>query len=154
MPRQVICRWHALGKYQPCRAHSSGLRFPAQVVRGNGIVLQQPQHTALDALQDAHPAIEHLGSDLERVVEAAEHEALRRQAQFRTGELPVSNTPSAIVGLIAVRQRNDLLLIEASALLWNENPVSDDVVEVRGTERTGIAQIVHLDRSGPVREYL
>jgi hypothetical protein len=42
------------------------------------VVLQQPKDTALHSLQDAHPAIEGVGRNLEVVVEAAEDKPIGR----------------------------------------------------------------------------
>ena len=46
---------------------------------------RQPQHAALDRAEQAHPDVEHVGRDLEAVVEAAEDEVrVCGQARFRT----------------------------------------------------------------------
>jgi len=67
-------------EHQAAGGDAARLGMAAEIVRRGGIVMQQPQHAALDPAQQPHPGIEHRRPDLVAVVERAEHEAARRQA--------------------------------------------------------------------------
>ena len=57
-----------------------------------------------------HPAIEHIRRDLVAVVEAAEHEAVVRQAEFRPRRIGASAMVRLrVVDLVGIRQIGDLL---------------------------------------------
>ena len=59
------------------RGIDAALRGLFPEVAGRGLVgLEQPQHAAVDLLEDRHPRVELLRRDLEAVVEAAEHESV------------------------------------------------------------------------------
>ena len=79
-------------------------RLAPQVARRRRVVLEQPQHAALDAREQPHPDVEHRRRDLVVVVEAAEHEARLRQARLRARRRRRGDGAPAVVGLVAVGQ--------------------------------------------------
>ena len=57
-----------------------------------------------------------------------------------------------VIHLIGVRQIDDLFRIELLAPLRDEYVIGDDIVHIRGAERTGITQEIDLDRRAAVGE--
>src|SRR5581483_9398458 len=96
-------------RFDPARS-----RFPDQIVGCRAMIGEQPQHAAIDGLEDTHPAVENIGRDLVAAVEAAEYETALRQPELAAGEGALGNRPPGIVDEIAVRQRDDLLGPEAT----------------------------------------
>ena len=72
-------------EHQAVGRDAARLGMAAQVVRRSGIVLQQPQHAALDLAQQTHPDVEHRRPDLVAVVERAEDEAALAASPPRRG---------------------------------------------------------------------
>src|SRR5262249_45264079 len=75
--------------------------------------LQQPEDAARNLLQDTHPDVEDEGLELVVVVEAAIDEAFFRQPTIGTVDRRLVDGLVAVVHLIAIRQINELLAVEA-----------------------------------------
>ena len=144
LARQVFGHGHAGCQHQPRRVHTRRLRAGAQVGGGLGVVLQQPQHAAGSALQQAHPHGKHRRADLVVVVEAAEHKTLLGQAGLSPAGRGGRYGALAVVDLVAVRQAHDVLGVEAFTARRRDGGVAHDVVDVGRTHGAREAQVVHL----------
>ncbi len=152
MAREVLGQSDARREVQAFRHDAMGRRRGAQVGGGGVVVLQQPQHAAVDAGQDAHPRRERGRHDLVGVVEAREHHRIRRQAQLGArGQRGDRAAP--IVGLVAVRQVQHVLDVRALLAFGNHVRVGDDRVQVGRAQRAREAEVVHLHRRRPAREH-
>src|SRR5262249_44300351 len=85
MPRQVILGLLARRKYQTPWTDTARQPLFPQVLFRRRIVAQQPQHAAVDRLQQPHPYVKHLRRDLPIVVERTEDKAQFRQTDLRSG---------------------------------------------------------------------
>src|SRR5712692_5629374 len=83
MPREMFGQLHMGCENQPAPVNASFLRFTAQIARGLRIVLQQPEHAAVNVFEESYPDLENLRRDLAGVVEAAKHQALSGQPCLR-----------------------------------------------------------------------
>src|SRR6516165_8022764 len=130
------------------------LRFLAQVTLRTLVVAQQPQHAALDLMQQPHPDTEHVRCDLPAVIEAAEDKARLRQSGLLPSWRQLRNPPFAVVDLIAIRQVDDLISVERLMLEGRYRLVSNDVVKLARAQRSWRAGIIHLNRRGTQSENL
>ena len=152
VPRQVVCDRHTARKHDTRGVETARRGLPAQVGLGFRIVLQQPEHAVGHPPEDSHPAIEHRRHDLVVVVEAAKDESILRQSQHRPVEDGFGDAPLAVIGLIAIRQINHLLLVAGPVSFRNHPPVRDDIVHVSCAHGAGETEIVHLDRGRAPRK--
>ena len=93
-----------------CRAPSAAAR---RLARGGVVVLQQPQHAAVDRGEDAHPRRERRRRDLVGVVEAREHERPSSGRPCAARVVARADRALAVVGLVAVRQAHHALDVRA-----------------------------------------
>ena len=76
---EMLFERDALREHQTSRIDGSRGGLSAKVVLGGGVVAQQPQHTSLDVIEEAHPDFEHRRRNLVAMIEATEHEPALRQ---------------------------------------------------------------------------
>jgi protease-4 len=150
--RQVLRVGPALGKHQPLGRHAARLRLGAQVLARRLAVAQQPQHGLRQRVQQAHPAVEHPGVDLVRVVQAAEHEAVPGQAQFGARGGVGGDGARIVVGLERVGQAHDVLGKGVGLVAGRDPAVAEDVVHLGHARGAGIARVLHLDGRRPPRQ--
>ena len=132
--------------------NSSFLRLAAQVVRGVGRGLQQPQHAAGHFNEQPAPQIERLGGDLVALVEAAKHKAGGRQSCSHSRRA-VADDALAVVGLIAVGHQRERLAVMGRVRERGDDRVPDEVVgEARMPQRAGVTEPAHLHRGRPQGE--
>ena len=149
---QVLGQWQAAGKDQAVARHTALLGLGAQVIGTKAVPLQQPEHTAGDPLQQAHPDIKDLGGDFVVVVEAAEDEAVLRQAQLAPGEGERADGAPAVVHLVGVGQVGDLFAVTRAVVRRDEDRVGYQVIDVRGPGGARVAEVMGLHRGEPVGE--
>ncbi|MNZ58507.1 hypothetical protein D3C78_765190 [compost metagenome] len=87
---------HTGGKNQPLRIDAISLRLITQVALRRFVEFHQPQHTAFDFLQQAHPDGEDLRRNLVVMVERTEDETTFRQTALRTRRRALRHTQLAI----------------------------------------------------------
>lgn len=80
--REISCVICERRENEAVRRYSARDSFLDEVCLCGGVAFEQPKDATLDLAEQAHPDVEHLGRDLEGVVEAAEHEAARGQADI------------------------------------------------------------------------
>ena len=149
--RQVVLESQYAAEHEPlgCYAESGG---PAtEVAFHRGRAGEKEQHAARHRGQNSHPAGEGLGGDLPARVEAAEHEALRRQAELGAGEGPVRDHALRVIRLIA-RQIGDLFRVVRPRLRRYDDRVGDQIVHEVAAHAAEIADVTHLHWSRAQRE--
>ncbi len=82
---------HPSRENQALRCDPAGVRLGLQIGDCRRMVDPQPEDAVRDCCKNAHPDIENVGGDLERVVEAAEYEAVRWQAEFGSRQGAIGN---------------------------------------------------------------
>ena len=143
-PGEVVLARAAPREDQPLRREADRRRFAAQAVDGLVFLGQQPQHGVRHARQDPAPGAEHGRGQLGRVVEAAQHDRARRQAE----RAPVGRggpRSLAIVGLVG-RQHQQAFVEAGAGVGVDEARVRDEVVVGARARRAEIAQVEHLHR--------
>jgi exosome complex RNA-binding protein Rrp4 len=75
-PRKMLVGGANKGrKYDPFAGDSLILRRALEIANGWRVHLRQPKHAVLDAGEQPHPEVKHLGRDLVEIVEGGEDEA-------------------------------------------------------------------------------
>ncbi len=152
-PREMIVE---VGKerreHQATRADALFLSFDHEVAARGVVGLGEPQHAAVDGLEQPHPHREDLRCEFVAVVEAAEDDARFRQARFRAAERPIGHSPSCVAGHVRVGQIDNLLAVVTLLSLGDHDRIGEDVVDVGRGHCAGKAEIVHLHRRRPERE--
>src|SRR2546421_6209299 len=149
MTRQVVLEFQSIGKYQARRIYASRGSFVAQIRFGGDIAPQQPQHAAIDPVQQSHPNAEDRRSNLVIVVETAEYEPMFGQARLRSARRRLGYPQLGIRDQIAVRQVHDLFKEELLLVEWQHGSVGEHVIVEIGAERTRKTDIADLDGRGP-----
>src|SRR5512138_3215267 len=111
MPCKVLGEPRSSGEHQSSGVYATRFRLAAKVRGCDGTVFDQPENAAFGPSQDAGPEVERPRSDLVVVVETAEHECVRRQAQFGASERALGNGAVAVVYLVASRQPDHLFRV-------------------------------------------
>ena len=130
------------------RRHAALRQLTQQVGLGLRVPRQHPQNPAGSAAHDARPRVEHLGRQLVRLVEAAQHQCVFGQA---AGRAPRRRGPRAlpVVGLVRARHLRDLFAEVRGVRERRDHRVADHVVDVVGTGRAGKPEPAHLHRRRP-----
>src|SRR5712671_1425694 len=126
--------------------------FP-QVLHCRGVRARKPKDAVVDLTQQSHPDVEHLGREFVGVVERAEYEGALGQTCRRTIGRLLRYSSLAVVRQITVRQIYDLFVVMNALLLRDYDAISDDVVVIGRSHRSGKTQKVHLDAARAMREY-
>ncbi|CAO3377395.1 hypothetical protein [Azospirillum argentinense] len=127
-------------------------RLAPQVAHPLAAGALQPQHAARHARQHAHPQPELRRGDLERGVERAEDETVRRQAADGAVRQRRVQRPAPVVDLIGVRQDHQPLPVIRLVLRRRDEAVADHIVHDVAAHRSRIAEIGDLDRRQPARQ--
>ena len=148
--RQVLGLRPVVGKHQAVRRDAALHRFAAQVAFGL-LGAQQPQHAARRLRQQIAPDVEDLRRELVGLVEAAQHQALGRQARL-CARGRRADGGAAAVRLVAVRHPGQRFAVVGGGTGRRDETVADEVVAEPAAQRAGIAQETHLQRRWPVGE--
>src|SRR3974390_996358 len=97
MACQVILRRHPTGKYETRRIDPARCRFLAEVGFSAVIIPQQPQHAAVDGVQQPHPDLKNGRGNLVIVVETTKDKTALWKPGLVPRRLMVRNLPLGIV---------------------------------------------------------
>src|ERR1700731_4319402 len=100
----------------------------AQILLGMLAIATQPQDAPRAFTQQPHPDVKYQRRDLPSVVEAAEHDPLRRQGELFPRRRARCDHAFPVVHLITIRQMNDMLGIVGLLIEGKDDRVGDDVV--------------------------
>src|SRR5579871_6071913 len=117
----MFFEWKPGRENDPLRWYAARFRLTSQIARCFGIVLEQPQHAALDPCQQPHPHVENGRRDLIIVVETAEDKASIGKVELTARGCLLGDAALAVIGLIRVGKANDLLAVE-SVLVFGNDP--------------------------------
>src|SRR3984893_5894629 len=117
----------------------------AQILLGMLAIATQPQDAPRDFTQQPHPDVKYQRRDLPSVVEAAEHDALRRQGELFPPRRARCDRAFSVVHLITIRQMNDVLGVVGLLIEGEDDRVADDVVNEIGPCGARKSEIGHLD---------
>ncbi len=138
---------HALG----CDA--AGGELAQQVLLRVRVPRQHPQHRARRVGEDARPQVQHVGRQLVRLVEAAQHDGVVGQAQLGTRRAGRQRA-RGVVGLVAAVELGDVFGVVRGVGQRRDDAVAHEVVDERRAGGGRVAEIAGLHRRGPVGHQL
>ena len=136
MATQMILDRSVGAEHEASRIDPAGTGLAAQIAAGESVFFHQPQHAAVDGVEQPHPDIEHERGELLVVVEAAENEALLRQSNLAPSRGAGWNFARRIIDLVADRKMDDVLGEEGLQVERQGDLVANDVVDERGPHRS------------------
>ena len=154
MPREMRAEAASWREYQPVSIDAARLGFLTKVGLHANIRIKQPQHTAWDGVEKPHPDIEEFWRDLVAIVEAAKDEALIGEATLGPRGCALVDRAQPVIRLIGVRQMDDFLVVIRLLIHRQSVRIGNHVIDEVGAQRARIADEVHLDRRGPLRDDL
>ncbi len=125
--------------------------FAAQVVLGEGVILQEPQNTAVDVPHDRAPGVKDVGRNFESLVEGAVDDRVFRQVMIGAARFGLRDRLRVVGNQIAMRQICGGFAVIVRAVDRRHCPVGEHIVYVVGAVGTGKADIGDLDRCGTKR---
>jgi hypothetical protein len=130
----------------------AALGLVSEIAADGTVHFQKPKDASLHPRQNPHPDVEHIGREFRRVVEAAENEAIFGKSALGPRKDALADAPLRIVGLVGVRQINDLFAIGMP--VFRDHPgIRDDIIHEGGAHGAGKSQIIHLNGRRPAGEY-